>query len=160
MSEQGTGDTHPDRINPDALYDQFPAGDEYGFGQAQGYARTVRINDPRYFEAWFDDPDVGPTLRAFCGLDDEDGKGSPIRLYVTRFKSSTRESEYFIHKPVEYLAGYFDLPSLTPPGEEPIGLERLQSVVMNHERSLAWRRTFSMLVVDDKDGAQVLHKEN
>jgi hypothetical protein len=157
MSEQNKYSYPPD-FDPDALYEQFPSGESLNVGPEQGYGRTVRINDPLLFGEWLDDPDIGPTLRAFCGLDDESEGDGPVRVFYTRFASSTAESERFLHKPVEYLRSN---PPAVPRGGEPetIDLARLQSLVMHHERSLAWRRTMSVLVVNDDEGAQVMHKK-
>jgi hypothetical protein len=142
----------PPGLDPDNMYEQFPSGRDFDVGSDEGFGVTVRINDRSLFtDEALSDPDIGPTLEAFCS--------NAIRVYYTRFSSSTRESEQFIHKPVDYLAANAPVARRGSEPEPPIRLKRLQTLVMNHERTLAWRRTSSILVVDDSDGAEVLHKQ-
>ena len=77
----------------DQIWDKyFPLGSEQGVGPAQGFSRWIRINDKRLFKDEFlNDPDIGPVLLEFVS--------APFSVSYAQFKSSHRESEYFIHKP-------------------------------------------------------------
>ena len=101
--------------------------------------------------------DDNPALRAFVD--------APIVVTYAQFKSSHRESEHFIHKPVQ---------AMTKDGVEGIGGSvdglasdpRIATLVINHERTLA-RHITRALVITDAPGStgaggtagQILHKE-
>ncbi|CAN5866425.1 hypothetical protein BH24CHL6_BH24CHL6_02490 [soil metagenome] len=155
--EQDPKRTHPDELDPDQIYGQFPDGSDFRFGLDEGYARLVRINDISLFsEEALNRSDIGPAIRTFCGEGARDSE-EPPKVYYIQLKSSTAESEFFVHKPTQYFAG--EIEGIAPPSKEPVRLARLQTLVMNHERTLARMITRSILVVDEDAGAQVVHKQ-
>src|SRR6188508_2155436 len=85
------------RVDADALYDQFPRGADNGYGPNEGFNRWVRLNDPQLFtEAARNDPVIKEFLKA------------PFTVNYSQFKSSMRETEYFIHQPVRSMTGGVD----------------------------------------------------
>lgn len=135
-------------FDPDELYDQFPRGADAGFGPEQGYNRFVRLNDPDLFT---DEARRNPVIREF--LD------APFSVSYVQFKSSYRESEYFIHKPhlvmagaVEGIEGSVDgFPEVAP---------HIGTYVINHDRTLAFRVTRSLIIEDGAQAGQIIHKED
>ena len=141
-------------FNENDLYDQFPSGASEGFGPAEGFNTWVRINDASLFtQAALEIPAV----RAFVD--------APIVVTYAQFKSSHRESEYFIHKPVQAMTGGVEgieggvlgLAEVEP---------RIATLVINHERTLARHITRSLIITDATDSVgaggtagQILHKE-
>jgi hypothetical protein len=134
-------------FDPDERYDSFPRGAERGYGPKEGFARWVRVNDPALFTAEaLDDP----TVRAFVD--------APFTVNYAQFKSSTREAEYFIHKPVRAMSGGVEGIEGTVagfPSDEP----RLATLVVNHERSLAIHIHRSITIEDRHVAGQMIHKE-
>ncbi len=136
-----------ERIRPEDLYDQFPRGDEAGFGPAEGYNRFVRLNDPNLFT---EEARQDPVIRQF--LD------APFSVTYVQFKSSHRESEYYLHKPHLAMAGLVEgIEGLVEgfPGERP----RIGTYVINHDQTLAWRVTRSLIIEDGAQAGQMIHKE-
>jgi hypothetical protein len=140
-------------FNEDAAYDQFPEGASDGNGPAQGFNTWVRLNNESLFT-----PEALeiPAVRAFVD--------APIVVTYAQFKSSHRESEYFIHKPVEAMTN-----KVQGIGGSVDGLAsdpRIATLVINHERTLA-RHITRALVITDAAGStgaggtagQILHKE-
>jgi hypothetical protein len=133
-------------FNPEELYDQFPNGADNGFGPDEGFNSWVQINDPNLFtEAARNDP----VIKAF--LD------APFTVNYAQFKSSYRESEYFIHKPHKAMTGQVDgiHGSVQNMPAEP----KISTLVLNHERTLAFRITRSLVVEDGAQAGQLIHKE-
>jgi hypothetical protein len=89
---------------------------------------------------------------------------APFRLYFVVYKSSSRESEYFIHDPARALGGEVD--DVEPlPDEHDKELirdsSRISTFVINHENTLAARKTFSAVTVDDRGTSSVtIYKES
>ena len=144
MDTNGNG--MPPGFNEEDLYDEFPRGAENGFGPDEGFNTWVQIND----EALFTEKALSnPAVRAFVD--------APFSVNYAQFKSSYRETEYFIHKPHKAMSGQVegiegtvvDFPS------DP----RISTLVMNHERGLAWRITRSLTVEDGSAAGQLIHKE-
>ena len=139
----------PPDFDPRSLYDAFPRGAENGFGPKEGYNSWVQINDPRWFtrEARED-----PVIQAFLE--------APFSVNYAQFKSSYRETEYFIHRPYDAMTGQVDeiegrIENMPDPDGEP----RITTVVLNHERTLAWRITRSVVIEDGAQAGQIIHKE-
>ena len=134
-------------FNEDDLYDRFPDGASQGFGPAQGFDTWVRINDESLFT-----PEAleNPAIRAFVD--------APIVVTYAQFKSSHRESEYFIHKPVRAMTGGVAgiEGSVTGISGEGPGIG---TFVINHERTLARHITRSLVISDGGTAGQILHKE-
>jgi hypothetical protein len=140
---------YPKDFNEDRLYDQFPHGDEYGVGPEQGYNTWVKINDRSLFT---EDAQRNAVINEFLE--------APFSVNFAQFKSSHRETEYLIHKPhramggqVEGIAGRVDkFP------EEP-DQQRIATLVVNHELTLAKYITRSLTIEDGKLAGQMIHKE-
>lgn len=136
------------QFNEDDLYEQFPTGESQGFGPDQGFNKWMRINDESLF-----DPDVlanNKVLRAFVD--------APIVVTYAQFKSSHRESEYFIHKPVRAMTGGVEGIEGTVAGITAEG-PGIATLVINHERTLARHITRSLTITDNGTAGQILHKE-
>jgi hypothetical protein len=136
-----------DDFDENALYDQFPRGDVTENGPEEGFNTFVRINDAGLFTAAaLEDP----TIRAFVD--------APISVTFARFKSSHRESEYFIHKPLQAMTGGVE-------GIEgkvdrfPTDNPRIPTLVINHERTLAKKITLSLTLADGVTAGQIIYKE-
>lgn len=74
-----------------ALYNEFPAGAEEGHGTDEGYNTYLKLNDPELFDP--DKVNSIPALKEFVE------SGREISITFAQFKSSTRESEWALHKP-------------------------------------------------------------
>jgi hypothetical protein len=136
-----------DEFNPELLYDQFPRGADEGYGPEQGFNRWVRINDRQLFT---EEAQQDPVVSAF--LD------APFSFNYAQFKSSHRESEYFIHKPHKAMTGQVD-------GIEGIieGMpddRKIATLVVNHELTLAKMITRAMTIEDGKQAGQMIHKQD
>jgi len=140
-------------FNENDLYEQFPAGASDGNGPLEGFNTWVQLNDKSLFT-----PEALeiPAVRAFVE--------APIVVTYAQFKSSHRESEYFVHKPVVAMTGGVDGigGSVTGLANDP----RIATLVINHERTLA-RHIIRSLVITDAGGSagaggtagQIIHKE-
>jgi hypothetical protein len=84
----GAGGGEGDEFDPDPIYESFPSGESRGFGTDQGFNEFKKLNDPELFT---DDARRDPVIRAFLE--------APFSVTYVQFKSSTRESEWAIHKP-------------------------------------------------------------
>ena len=128
------------------LYDQFPRGDENEFGPDQGFNTWVRVNDEGLFT---EEALANPAVRAFVD--------APFSVSYAQFKSSHREAEWFIHKPVKAMSGQVEgiQGSVADLPDEP----RISTLVLNHELSLAWWITRAMVVEDGRVAGQLIHKE-
>lgn len=136
-------------FNEDDLYDRFPAGAEDGFGPAQGFNRWTRINDESLFTA---EALKDPSIRAFVD--------APLTVTFAQFKSSHRESEYFVHKPHLAMTGRVEGIEGTVEGissEDP--RTPIATLVINHERTLAYHITRSIVISDSGTAGQVIHKQ-
>ncbi len=134
-------------FNEDDLYDQFPAGESDGSGHAQGFNTWTRINDESLFTS---EALKIPSVRAFVD--------APFSVTYAQFKSSHRETEYFIHKPHLAMTGHVDgIDGLVEhiSGEDP----RIATFVVNHERTLARFITRSLVISDDGTAGQIIHKQ-
>jgi hypothetical protein len=141
-------------VNEDDIYDQFPRGDEHGFGPAQGFNRWVQINDPALFtETAREDPVIKEFLAA------------PFSVNYAQFKSSYRETEYFLHKPhramvsdehPDHVEGIEGGVANFPDSR---GQQRIATLVVNHELTLAKYITRSLTIEDGHLAGQMIHKE-
>jgi hypothetical protein len=136
-------------FNEDALYDLFPTGEEDGYGPDQGFNTFAVINDEKLFT---EEALGNPAIRAFVD--------APIVVTFAQFKSSHRESEYFVHKPhlamtgqVEGILGGVEGVSGEDP-RTPIG-----TYVINHEQTLAYHITRTVVISDGTTAGQIIHKQ-
>lgn len=138
-----------DDFNPDELYDQFPDGASNGFGPDQGFNRFVRLNDESLFT---DVAREDPVIREF--LD------APFSVTYAQFKSSTREAEYFVHKPGSAMAGEVSgiegAVDLLPPQAHQ---RHIGTYVINHDRTLARLIIRAMIIEDGDQAGQIIHKQ-
>jgi hypothetical protein len=139
----------PPPFDEDALYDQFPYSEAAGYGPEQGFNTWTQINDRSLFT---DAALEIPAIRAFVE--------APITVTYAQFKSSFRESEYFIHKPHRAMSGdvdgidgaVADIKGTDP--RTPIG-----TYVINHQETLAFHITRSVVITDGATAGQIIHKE-
>ncbi len=86
--------TGPDE---DKLYDASPTASQSGYGPEQGFNSYRAAQRPDLFT---EEAKKHPAIREF--LD------APFSVSFMQFKSSTREAEYFIHKPHRAMSGHVD----------------------------------------------------
>ncbi len=136
------------QFNEDELYEQFPHGDRDGFGTSQGFNRWVRINDERLFT-----PEALeiPAIRAFVD--------APFAVSYAQFKSSHRETEFFLHKPHLAMSGQVSGIEGTVEGVSERGDTAIATLVLNHHRSLAYHILRTIAVSTDDMAGQITVKE-
>ncbi len=136
-------------FNEEDLYDRFPRGADDGFGPDEGFNTWVQIND----ESLFTEKALAiPAIRAFVD--------APVAVTYAQFKSSHRETEYFIHKPHKAMSGLVDgiegaVYGIS--GDEP--RTGITTLVINHERTLAWLITRTIVISGDGTAGQIIHKQ-
>jgi len=136
-------------FDEDALYDQFPSGADDGNGPDEGFNTWQRINDESLFT---EEALKIPAIRAFVD--------APIAMTYAQFKSSHRETEYWIHKPQRAMSGGVygieggvqGVSADDPP--TPIG-----TYVINHDKTLAVHITRAVVITDGSTAGQIIHKE-
>ena len=135
-------------FNEDDLYDLFPAGESDGSGHEQGFNSWQKVNDASLFT---EEALRRPAVREFIE--------APFDVTFGQFKSSHRETEYFIHKPHLAMTGQVDgidgfVGHVT--GDD----QHITTLVINHEHTLARFITRS-IVVSDANGTigQIIHKQ-
>lgn len=159
MANNGGDNPEPEN----ALYDMFPEGrdlpDPGRAGTEEGFNTYVRLNDPDLFAPEALERD--PALRAFAD------SGEEIDIYFAQFKSSTRESEWAIHKPNLTLAADDEKGKRLPadldikgkvqryPGPDE---GKIATFVINHDDTLArWKQ--SIIVMEDgRRAGQMIYK--
>jgi hypothetical protein len=145
-SETGESD-----FNPNAAYNAFPTNTDGGLN------RIVRINDMRLFSSEaLEDPLLGPVLEEFIE--------APFIAYYAQFKSSSRQAEWFLHKPKIALdprrSRQLGIEFADNLAEDMPPLDRLQTLVMDHQKTLAHHSIRTMGVIETaSDAAQIIHKE-
>jgi len=137
-----------DDLDPNDHYDQFPPGASIGGGADEGFNTLRRLNDPNLFT---EEAKADPVVQAF--LD------APFSVTYAQFKSSSREAEWFIHKPHRALGGRVDGIDGSVDGLDPDN-PKIGTYVINHERTLARRIIRVMVVADGEHTGQVIHKED
>lgn len=157
MATQGEGP-----FDPDDLYDEFPEGREDGRGTAEGYNTYVRLNDPSLFAA--EALDANPALRLFA----HSGDDGNVVVAFAQFKSSTRESEWALHKPGLTLDASNQKRVGNLPDDLDVGGEidtypgpdaaRIATLVMNHERTLSRWPWITIVVEDGQQVGQLVYK--
>lgn len=146
------------------LYDQFPQGkdlpEDERAGTEQGYNTYVRINDASLFkrEALRDDP----ALQAFVDT------GEEISISFAMFKSSTRESEWALHKPGRTMAVDDQKSAGRLPPDLDIqrsvqrypgpGLANIATFVINHDNTLARWKQSVILIENGARAGQMIYK--
>ena len=145
------------------LYDQFPEGKDLPgdqrAGTAQGFNTYVRLNDEALYRP--EALEADPALRAFVRTGDE------ISISFAQFKSSTRESEWAIHKPGRTLAADSQKGSGLPAD---LDIERsvqrfpgpatanIATFIINHDDTLArWKQSIIVMENGARAG-QMIYK--
>ena len=138
-------------FNPGDLYDQFPRDVDNDDDPPPPPSGWVWVNDPDIFkpQALADNP----FLRAFVA--------APFAVSMGLFKSSTRESEWMIHEPHRVMAGEIDgvVGRVERFPSDPADV-RISTVVVNHERTLAVRKLFAVVIEDGKQAGQLIYKQH
>ncbi len=135
-------------FNEEEMYDQFPRGSTVDSGPAQGFNTFKRINDESLFTA---EALADPAIRAFVD--------APFSVTYLQLKSSTREAEWFLHKPHLAMAGKVKGIKGSVSGfraDDP----HIGTYVINHERTLAWKITRSLILGDGAKAGQIIHKQD
>lgn len=139
-------------FDPDPLYEEFPRAADIGYGPGEGFNTFVRLNDERLFTR---EALENPAIRAFVDAN--------ITVTFVQLKSSTREAEWYLHKPTRVLAGEID-------GFDFVGFEgerrvdgfvdegHIGTFVINHERTLARHPIRTMMVTDGEQAGQIIYK--
>jgi hypothetical protein len=147
------------------LYDQFPKGGDLPgddrASTAEGYNTYVRLNDESLFRP--EALEADPALRAFVAT------GEELSISFAQFKSSTRESEWAIHKPGRTMAADTQK---GPGGRLPADLDIERSVerfpgpaeaniatfIINHDDTLArWKQSVVVMENGARAG-QMIYK--
>jgi hypothetical protein len=135
------------RFNENDIYDQFPSGASDGNGPDQGFNTWKKLNDPELFT---EEARNNPVISEFLA--------APFDVTYAQFKSSHRETEYWIHKPLDAMTGKVDgivgfVDRIN--GADP----RIPTLVINHERTLALHITRGIVISDGTSTGQIIHKE-
>lgn len=147
--------------NPDPWeeehYDRFPSGADHGYGPEQGYNRYVRLNDASLFREQLldpEDPDFDPVLAEFVAT------GERFSISWAQFKSSSRESEWSLHKPHLAMAGDERTGVVGPVDRYP-GPEHahIATLVINHDRTMARWKQSVVVMEDGAQAGQMIYKE-
>ena len=139
-----------DDFNPEKKYDEFPSGESIGYGRDKGYGELVQINDRRGFT---EEAQGNPVINAFLEAFEKEG----VAFSYLQVKSSTSESEWFIHKPHVALSrsrksGIAGVAPGFQPGQH------IGTFVINHHRTLALRPVRAMAVSDGTEVGTIVHK--
>ncbi|MCA1568789.1 MAG: hypothetical protein LC798_00395 [Chloroflexi bacterium] len=152
-------------FNEEDLYEQFPEGREGGHGTEAGFNTIFRLNDASLFRPELLDESNDayiPVLSEFVK------SGEEISISFVEVKSSSRESEWFLHKP--HLT--FDAENQKQSGGLPKDLDiagsvdrypgpehaHITTLIINHEMTMArWKQ--SIIVMEDgKAAGQMIYK--
>jgi len=144
-SGDGDGD-----FNPEELYEKFPSGEKIGFGRDAGYGKLEQINDRKWFT---EEAQANPVINAFL----EAFENEQVAFSYLQLKSSTSESEWFIHKPHIALSKSrkTGIAGVAPGFDAG---QHIGSFVINHHRTLALRPVRAMVVSDGTEVGQIIHK--
>jgi hypothetical protein len=149
---KSSGSGGQERFNPEKKYDEFPSGASIGFGRDGGYGKLVQVNDRRWFTA---EAQRDPVINAFL----EAWEKGRVAFSYLQVKSSSSESEWYIHKPhVALSRSRKSGVAGSPPGFK--AGQRIGTYVMNHHRTLALRPVISMVVSDGNEVGQIVYKGN
>jgi hypothetical protein len=143
-------------FNEDDLYDQFPSGADRGFGPAEGFNRYLKLNDPSLFRPGLlqeGSDEYDPVLAAFVD------SGSRFSVSFAQFKSSTRESEWALHKPHMAMAG--EVEGIEGPVDKFPGAEHahIATYIINHERTMARWKQSVVVLENGAQAGQMVYKE-
>ncbi|MGH2444920.1 MAG: hypothetical protein ACRDGD_02600 [Candidatus Limnocylindria bacterium] len=139
-------------FDEEARYDEFPPGASGPYGPSEGFNSWVQLND----EQWFNDAALAnPVIQAFLS--------APFTVNYAQFKSSTREAEYYVHKPHKAMRG---LPGMDEDDPGIVGGvvnlphdPHIVTLILNHENTMAKKIMRSITVQEGHVTGQVVHKE-
>ena len=139
-----------DDFDPDKKYDEFPSGESLGYGRDSGFDELVQINQRKWFT---EEAQANPVINAFLEAFEKEA----VAFSYLQVKSSTSESEWFIHKPHVALSRSrrSGIAGAAP------GFARGQHIgtfVINHHRTLAFRIVRAMAVSDGSEVGTIVHK--
>jgi len=149
--DRESGDRDDDSPYEDSIYDEFPSGNDDENGVNEGFNTWIQINDASLFRE--EVLENNPALQQFVN--------APFAVTFAQFKSSHRESEYWLHKPSRAMTGNVSgifgvVPGV---GGEDDERTRISTLVLNHEQSLAYHITRSVVISDQTQAGQIIHKE-
>lgn len=144
-------------FNEDDMYDQFPNGADRGFGPEQGFNRYLKINDRSLFRPELLDPDSGEYDAVLAEFADS---GDRFSVSFAQFKSSTRESEWALHKPNLTMTG--EVPGIEGPVDKYPGpdLAHISTFFINHDRTMARWKQSVVVLEDGAQAGQMVYKED
>jgi len=134
-------------FNEDALYNSFPDGADNEYGPAEGFNVFKKLNDESLFTP---DARADPVIQAFLE--------APFSVTFAQFKSSTRESEWALHKPHLAMAG--EVAGIRGPVDRfPAENPHIGTYLINHDRTMA-RWKWSVVVIEDgAQAGQMVYKQ-
>jgi hypothetical protein len=142
------------------LYQQFPEGREQGYGTAQGFNTYFRLNDVELFKP--EALERHPALREFVA------SGETISISWAQSKSSTRESEWMLHKPHLTMDAASQKRSGGLPADLDIGgsvhrypgadKAQISTFIINHEMTMARWKQSVILIEDGNKAGQMIYK--
>jgi hypothetical protein len=136
-----------DEFDPDDLYDQFPDGASQGYGPDQGFNAFIQLNDPALFT---DEARRNPVISEFLN--------APFSVSYVQLKSSTREAEYFVHKPHLVMGGHVD-GIVGSVARFPDANPHIGTFVINHDATLAKSIMRALVIEDGDQTGSMVHKE-
>jgi hypothetical protein len=150
--KRGKSSGGDDDFNPEKKYGEFPSGESLGFGRDKGYNELVQINDRKWFT---EEAQGNPVINAFLEAFEKDN----VAFSFLQLKSSTSESEWYLHKPHVALSksrksGIAGVAAGFDPGQH------IGTFVINHHRTLAFRVVRAMAVSDGNEVGQIVHKDS
>lgn len=148
--KKASGNRGEQEFDPEKLYNDFPTGQSLGYGRDDGYGELVQINQRKWFT---DDAQRDPVINAFL----EAWEKEQVAFSYLQIKSSSRESEWFIHKPhVALSKSRKSGIAGSAPGFD--AGQHIGTFVINHHRTLAIRPVRAMVVSDGTEVGQIVHK--
>jgi hypothetical protein len=157
--------TDGDDLYENELYQRFPEGREEDHGTGEGFNTYFRLNAADHFRSELLDEDsdeFNPVLAEFVKSGDE------ISISFAQFKSSTRESEWALHKPHLTMA----VDQSKREGQLPADLDikgqvdrypgpehaHIATFIINHEMTMARWKQSVILIEDGKQAGQMVYK--
>jgi hypothetical protein len=158
MTMQSDEDEYPEN----ARYNEFPAGAEEGYGTADGYNTHLKLNDPDLFTE--SQKENNKALQRFLDTDEE------ISISFVAYKSSTRESEWALHKPHLTLNKGAAIGRAEAAGLEDVDIAgdidrypgpdeaRISTFVINHDATLARLKQSVIVMENGAQAGQMIYK--
>lgn len=136
-------------FNEEDLYDAFPAGASRGYGPDKGFNAFQTLNDASLFT---EDALRNPVIQAFVN--------APFGVTFAQFKSSTRESEWALHKPHLAMAGELEGKGISGRVDRfPNDHADIGTYVINHDRTMARWKWFTLVMEDGAQAGQMIYKQ-